>query len=501
LIPVYGAAAVRATDAYVIESVGIPGPVLMENAGRLTAQWLLERYDDALQGGALILCGRGNNGGDGYVIARHLALAGIRVEVAGQAGRHSPDASIYRGVCVHMGIPVDAKLSAEGFGLIVDAMLGTGLERNLRDDVAARVAMVNRFAGPVVAVDLPTGLHADSGAVMGDVVRATCTVTYGFLKPGLLLEPGADFVGELVLADIGLDVVKHSGPRATSAAHEGIEAPKLWVIEAQDVLDRLPSRPDGGHKGSNGHLAVLAGSPEKAGAAVLTANAAMRSGVGLVTLLLPRAAWARLEGLRPEVMVADVDALQAAAYTAFAVGPGIDLIPEAVERLHAVWRDETRPVVVDAEGLNALVDLDVAPGGPRVLTPHPGEAGRLLGRSSAEVQADRLAAVTALAVRAPALLKGRNTLICASGDAPWLNPTGGPQLSTAGSGDVLTGVIGALLAQGLPPVDAAVCGAFLHGLSVEGVGGPIVAGDIVNGLPSAFEGLHRCQSPFVRVGP
>ena len=497
MIPVYGAAAVRATDAHVIESVGIPGPVLMENAGRVTAQWMLARYADALQGGALILCGRGNNGGDGYVIARHLALAGVRVEVAGQPGRHSPDASIYRGVCVQMGIPVDAKLSAEGFGLIVDAMLGTGLERNLRDDVAARVAVVNRFTGPVVSVDLPTGLHADSGAVMGDAVRATSTVTYGFLKPGLLLEPGADFVGELVLADIGLEVARY----ANSAAQGGMEAPMLRVIEPQDVLARLPSRPGGGHKGSNGHLAVFAGSREKAGAAVLTANAAMRSGVGLVTLVIPREAWARLEGLRPEVMVADVDALRASEYSAFAVGPGLELVPEAVERVHAVWRDESRPVVVDADGLNALVGLDGSPGGPRVLTPHPGEAGRLLGRSSTEVQADRLGAVTELADRAPTLLKGRNTLICTRGETPWLNPTGGPQLSTAGSGDVLTGVIGALLARGLGPTDAAVCGAFLHGLSIEGTGGPIVAGDIVAGLPSAFERLEAYESPFVRVGP
>ena len=493
MIPVYDAAAVRAADAHVIEAVGVPGPVLMENAGRLTAQVILRRYPDAVARGVLVMCGKGNNGGDGYVIARHLALAGVRVEVAGQAGRHTEDAAIFRAVCVRMGVAVDAKHVTDGFGLVVDALLGTGIERDLRDDMASSVAMINRFDGPVVAVDLPTGLHADSGAVMGDAVRASMTVTYGFLKAGLLLEPGADYVGDIVLADIGLGVASATGFDVGPA--------RFQVAQASDVLRMLPTRSMGGHKGSNGHLGVLAGSETKAGAAVLVANAAIRAGAGLVTLLIPKNSWARLEGLRPEVMVEEPDQLSSPTFHALAIGPGVGSSEPAVARMRSIWRDDPRPVIVDADGLNALVGFHAPPGGPRLLTPHPGEAGRLLETTSVGVQADRLGTIDALLELSPTLLKGRHTLVAAQGTIAWMNPTGGPQLSTAGSGDVLTGVIGAFMAQGLRPVDAGICAAYLHGLAVADAAGPIVAGDIIERLPGAFERLANAPSPFLRVGP
>jgi hydroxyethylthiazole kinase-like uncharacterized protein yjeF len=329
---------------------------------------------------------------------------------------------------------------------------------------------------------------------LGDAVRADCTVSFGLLKAGLLLEPGADYAGSILLADIGLS--------AANAGSGYRPKPALRIAQAADVASLLPRRPAGGHKGSNGHLAILAGSLEMAGAAVLTANAAIRAGAGLVTLLIGEEAWSRLEGLRPEVMLAPVGSHGDGRFTAFAVGPGLGRSEAAQALVRLLWSSEPRPMIVDADGLNALVGFDGLPGGSRLLTPHPGEAGRLLACSAAEVQADRIAAVRALAQRSPTLLKGRHTLVCGRGDeAPWLNPTGGPQLATAGSGDVLTGIAGAFLAQGLAAIDAGLCAAFVHGLSAADREGPIVAGDVIEGIPDAFGAVAGTTSLVQSVGP
>ncbi len=503
MIPVSTAAQVRALDARAIQSVGVPGPVLMDHAGRLASWALLQHFPAQARRGVRILCGRGNNGGDGWVMARYLRLAGVPVRVAALPGRMSPDCALNRGICERMGVGVDSDwssaddLGAGPAGLLVDALLGTGLSSELRGQVAAWVERADEAAQPVLAVDLPTGLHADLGCPLGRALRADLTVTFGRLKLGFFMEPGADYCGRVVVADIGLDVADHLLPE--HAPQPGADCgATLWVPEPADVAALLPARLPGAHKGSSGHLAVVAGSAEKAGAAVLTANAAMRAGAGLVTLFLPRAAWSRLHALRPEVMVEDVASLQPGAFQALAVGPGVGTEPTAVERCRRLWREAALPAVFDADGLNALSGAFQASPHPRLITPHPGEAGRLLGCRAADVQADRLGALRRLGAVAPCLLKGRHSL--ASGALATVNPTGGPALATAGSGDVLTGLVGALLARGLGVGNAGMVSAFLHGFAAELAGpAPIVAGDLVAALPRALAEVGRREAVVRRV--
>ncbi len=502
MIPVSTAAQVRALDERAIRDLGVPGPVLMENAGRLATRVLLHRHTAAAQRGVRVLCGRGNNGGDGWVMARHLALAGVPVQVATISGRTSDDCALNRAICERMGViihddwqPTDA-IGPGGTGLLVDALLGTGLSSDLRGTVAAWVERANASGLPILAVDLPTGLHADTGAPLGLAVRASTTVTFGRLKAGMLLEPGADYAGRVVVADIGLDAASHLLPELVPAPASDIGA-CLSVPEPADVAAWLPQRPAGGHKGSSGHLAVVAGSGEKAGAGVLTCNAAIRAGAGLVTLFLARSAWGRLEGLRPEVMVDDVDALEPSGFSALAVGPGVGAEPVVVARCRELWQTAPVPAVFDADGLNALVDAFEPSAWPRLITPHPGEAGRLLASGAAAVQRDRLGSLRALSRVAPTLLKGRHTLV--SGTPPTVNPTGSPALATAGSGDVLTGLVGALLARGMGPERAGCAAAFLHGYAAE-LCGPqlLVAGDLVERLPEALHAVAD-RGPSVEI--
>ncbi|MFH1463416.1 MAG: NAD(P)H-hydrate dehydratase [Pseudomonadota bacterium] len=503
MIPISSAAQVRALDERAIRDLGIPGPVLMENAGRLTAATLRARFPAETRRGVRVLCGRGNNGGDGWVIARHLRLAGIPVRVADMGGEKSPDCAINAAICARMGVGIDEDwapgddLGAGPAGLLVDAMLGTGLSSPLRGRVLGWVERANQSGLPVVAVDLPTGLQAERGEVLGACVQARLTVTFGRLKPGFFLGEGPDVRGDVVLADIGLGAAEHLDPAGLPQPVSDIGA-TLRMAEAADVAAWLPRRAAGGHKGSAGHLAVLAGSAEKAGAGVLACNAAIRAGAGLVTLFVPREAWGRLGALRPEIMIEEPDALEPARFQALALGPGLGIAPEVVARCRALWATAPVPAVFDADGLNALAGAFLPSPYPRLVTPHPGEAARLLGWSAREVQADRLGAHQALAAVAPCLLKGRFTLV---GQAvPWVNPTGGPMLATAGAGDVLTGLIGALLAGGLDPERAGCAGAFLHGLAAERAPtARIVAGDLVDRVPEVMDRLSEARAVVARV--
>lgn len=495
MIPISTAAQVRALDERAIAHVGVPGLVLMENAGRLATRVLLERFPVQAGQGVRILCGRGNNGGDGWVMARHLLMAGVPVRVATLQGPMSADCAVNRRIWERMGQPVDADWSPAddcgggSTGLIVDSLLGTGLSSELRGAVAEWVERANAAACPVLAVDLPTGLHADRGHPLGLAVRATVTVTFGRAKQGFFLEPGPEWCGQVVVADIGLDVASRLQPGLVPEPPSDIGA-SLLVPEPSDIAAWLPLRPMGAHKGTSGHLAVLAGSEEKAGAGVLACNAAIRAGAGLVTLFVPRSAWGRLGALRPEIMVDDPERLQPSRFDALAVGPGVGAEPAVVGRCLELWRQAPVPAVFDADGVNALVGSFEPSVHPRLITPHPGEAARLLDLSPAEVQRDRLGSLMALAAVAPTLLKGRYSLV--SGHPPSVNPTGGPALATAGSGDVLTGLVGALLARGMSPERAGVAGAFVHGHAAELAGpAPIVAGDLVRALPRALHEVAR----------
>jgi NAD(P)H-hydrate epimerase len=468
----------REIDRTAIEVYGIPSLTLMDRAGRAVAEAALELA--GAKGRVVVVCGGGNNGGDGYVAARLLRGAGrdARVLALVPAERLSPDARAVREQAERAGVPIDeaGELAAVDAGVgdvVVDAIFGTGLARAPEGAFAGAIARVEaaRVAGArVLAVDVPSGLSADTGRPLGPCVRADRTVTFGFQKRGLVLFPGAAFAGEVSVADIGIP------PEAARRVPIGCEL-------VSDVEARLlvPARAPDAHKGDAGRLLVVAGAPGKTGAAHLALTGALRGGAGLVTLaaraeVLPLA----LSG-RPEAMSAtlpgdgplgraDLQALLTLAREAdaLAIGPGIPRGPETAELLLALLARAKKPAVVDADGLNALAEATAglaSLGIPLLLTPHPGEMARLCGTTVEEVQADRigLAAAKAKAWGATVVLKGARTVIADPEGPPAVVFAGNPGLATGGTGDVLAGLCGALLAGGLPPPAAGRVGAHVHG--------------------------------------
>lgn len=471
------AAQCRALDAATIEDIGVPGIALMEIASRGVADIVREHHRPGADQGVVVVCGSGNNGGDGYGAARWLHLWGFPVRIVRVGGEPSGDAAIMRAAAIRLGIPELDALPAEG-GILLDAVFGTGLAREVTGRHATILRGMAAHPAPVVAVDLPSGLHADTGARLGPVPRAIRTVTFGRLKPAFFT-PGSDLAGEVHLIDIGV-----------AARGEAIAE----VSEVHGLRSRWPHRAAGSHKGTHGHLAVVAGSVEMAGAAILTCLGACRAGAGLITLFIVPEALSRLSRLPANVMVRPLppaDALrESAAFDAVAIGPGLGggrpLEPTVVEALHAaIVRDQ--PIVLDADAL-----IPGLPAGRRVLrTPHPGELGRLLDRSASAIQADRFGSVAELP--GTVLLKGRHTLIHDGHGRIAVNPTGSPVLATAGSGDVLTGIIGALLARGATPFDAGRLAAWVHGRAGEllGLRGPDghIAPDLAETVPLAIAEL------------
>ncbi len=415
------AAAIRVLDRAVIEGLGLPSAVLMENAARGVAEAISRRYSPRP---TLLLCGPGNNGGDGYVIARHLALMGWTVRALPLLPPSSPDCVLNFGVATRMGLvgPLNEHQ------LVIDAVFGTGQRAPLN------LPPFDPGASPVVAVDVPTGIDADTGQRVGAFPSPACVVTIGRLKP-FLFTAAYDYD----LVDIGLE-------RVASEAPEAVRVDAAWVP---------PLRPDA-TKFDRGHVGVRAGSPEKTGAAVLACLGALRAGAGLVTLCIAREAWSRLGALPPEVMVVEPGA--GFSPSAWVVGPGLGRAAD--EEVRRLWREFAGPAVFDADGLRAL---DGAPaGGPRVITPHAGEAAALLGGDWRALEADRLATARRLSAIAPCIYKGAHPIV--SGTPLRVVPGARPALGTGGSGDVLAGVCGALLAQapGADLADLALAACWLH---------------------------------------
>ena len=502
------AAEMRAIDAATIEGIGLPGAVLMENAGRAVADAVMEELGGR-RGPVAVVAGAGNNGGDGYVVARVLRARGIDalVYLAARRGEVRGDALLHLGAYEQAGgmatsIAEPAELAEhreaiEAAPVVVDALFGTGLARPVTGHLAAVIEAMNRARGRLVAVDIPSGLSADRGVPLGVSARADRTVTMAFLKVGIAVAPGLARAGRVEVAEIGI-------PVELAQAH-GI---RLAALEAGDLRAWL-RRPDLlDHKNRRGHVLVVAGSPGKRGAARLTSWAALRAGAGLVTLASDGA-----EIAAPDpVMTTPLDAeaagagdrlvALAAGKAAVAIGPGMApgaggraLVREALARLEV-------PMVLDADALNHMAGdagLIASARAPVVITPHPGEAARLLGTGTAEVEADRVAAARALAelTRAAVVLKGAGTLVCdgAAGDGfVTINPTGGPALATAGSGDVLTGVVAALVGQGLEAGEAARAAVYLHGLAGDLAAariGPVgvTASDVLESVPAAYSNL------------
>jgi ADP-dependent NAD(P)H-hydrate dehydratase / NAD(P)H-hydrate epimerase len=517
MIPVLSAAEMRDADRRAIEEIGLPGAVLMENAGAAVAREIRARFPRARR--PAVLCGKGNNGGDGFVVARHLRdlepavfLLGPRAEVRG-------DARIHLGAFERSGGAVRevadeaawaaAKTSVLGADLLVDALLGTGLSQ----EPAGLVGRVIRDLAdapepPLVAVDIPSGLSSDNGEAAWTTLRAALTVTFAAPKYGHVLPPACERVGELVVADIGI-------PRSL------LDGARLWLLEAADAARAFPHRAPGAHKGTFGHLLVVAGSVGKTGAAVLTATAALRTGAGLVTVATPAPALPMVAAGRAEAMTEplSVDAsgvLDAAAVVralglakerdAVVLGPGLGHEAGTRAFIREVVRRCPSPLLVDADGLNALAPSAKEKGAidalrrpsPTVVTPHPGEMARLVSSSASEVQRRRLETARAFAMETGAvvLLKGQRTIVARPDGRAAVNPTGNPGMATGGTGDALSGIIGALLARGGDAWTAATAGAYLHGLAGDEAAArlgqeSLMAGDVVSHLPRAFRTLER----------
>ncbi len=506
----------RAADAAAIGG-GVPSDALMESAGSALADELLRRFPGWKR--VTVVCGPGNNGGDGLVAARRLAGSGVGVALytlrepeayGGDPARNLLRARAYGLSARWIGGPGLGALRRDlaGSDGVVDALFGTGLTRPLDGTARRAVEAIRRSGRPVVAADVPSGLSSDGGALRGVAVRADLTVAFGAPKPCHLLGPASTLCGRLVVADIGI-------PRRVLEARGS----KLFLAEAGDVAESLPSRPLDSNKGDFGRVAVIAGSRGKAGAAVLAARGALRGGAGLVTVFGTEAVAASVVAALPEAMThvlpetAGVlaergvrDAVRALkGFDAAAAGPGLGTSAGTVAFLEGLLRSTRLPFVLDADALNAFAGRPGALArrrGSLVLTPHPGEAGRLLGRTSREVQADRLGAVRDLArrTRSVVVLKGAHTLVAEPDGTVAANPTGTPLLATAGSGDVLAGLLAAMLGGGLAPRAAAVAAAWLHGAAAEALesrlgDAGLLAHEIADAVPGVRRGLRTTAGP------
>ncbi|HEU5250707.1 MAG TPA: NAD(P)H-hydrate dehydratase, partial [Thermoanaerobaculia bacterium] len=479
MIPILDSRQMREADAAAIRS-GIPSLTLMENAAAGVARVVRERLAGARS--LVVICGPGNNGGDGLAAARLLRNQfAVRVFTLSAADAYRGDAAVnaarardaglrLEGLSVEGGIGELGRALSQGDGA-VDALFGTGLDRPLEGNALAVVETINRAGLPVIAADVPSGLSSDTGALIGESVRAGFTVAFAAPKICHAFPPARHRCGKLSVHDIGI-------PRSF------LEPPghPLHLASEDGIRRLLPPRDPAAHKGDFGRVAIVAGSRGKTGAAVLAARGALRGGAGLVTVLCPASLEPVIVSSLPEAMTGGMPerdgALDAAAgrelvrrltdFDAAVLGPGLGTDAGTVAAVEEVVGQSRIPIVLDADGLNAFAGrprsiADRA--GVTVLTPHPGEAGRLFGRSAKGVQADRLAAARELAriARCCVLLKGEASLIATPDERVVVNSTGTPLLATAGSGDVLSGLIAALLGAGLPAAAAAAAGAWLHG--------------------------------------
>jgi len=509
----------KAVDRAAIDKLGLPGLVLMENAGRGVAE-IIARARPHLPGlDVRVVCGSGQNGGDGFVLARHLLDRGAQVQVFLAMPREKMvgDAAVFaRAFEALPGALVrDASFEEDattwraylaGADVIVDAVFGTGLRSEVTGPAAAAIRAMNAVDALRVAVDIPSGLDADTGFVRGVAFAAHVTATMACRKLGLVLDPDAP-VGRVEVVDLGV-------PLEAAAEAAQAEGPLCYWLEGEGVARTLPRKGPGGHKGTAGHVLVIAGSAGKTGAALLAARAAMRTGAGLATVATTAAGQAALDAKVVAEMTAcyaDGDDADEASYArilalagrmkAAALGPGIPTGPGTAALVRRLVAELPIPMVVDADALNLLAEdaAGVASSSrtARILTPHPGEMARLCGLPIAEIMKDRLGHARRLAQRSHAVvvLKGARTIVATPDGTAHINPTANSALGTAGSGDVLTGVIASLLAQGMEAPAAACAGVFVHGesaeIAIQTLGSHnLMAGDLPDAIARTLEGLR-----------
>ena len=523
------AAEMRNIDQNTIEGIGIPAIVLMETAGSEIVQRIVNYYPKAHRIG--IFVGKGNNGGDGLVIARQLAHYGREVSIflVSPQDSFTDEAYINLEISKNLGLHIQEILTAafsdilgnnppqkggihsklSSCDLIVDAILGTGLRGDVRPHISNVINAINDLSIPILAVDLPSGLDADTGNPLGTCIQADRTVTIGLPKRGLLVHPGAKLSGELDVVDIGFP-------------HQVIEAQNITVtwVTKKKAMKWLPERPPASYKGSYGRVLVVAGSTGMTGAAALASEAALRTGAGLVTLAIPESLNPILEEKLSEVMTLPLSETKAGSFTissvspileyaeknksVLAIGPGLSQHPETVEFIHQLIQENHHQelelrIVMDADALNALAqkkDLLHLLNEKAVLTPHPGEMSRLIDIPIAKLEADRIRTSEEFANKygVTLVLKGAPTITSDSNRSTWINSTGNAGMATAGMGDVLTGVIAGLVAQNISCEMAAPLGVYIHGLAGDiaaeqkGMHG-LIASDVLNALPQTISSL------------
>ena len=502
----------RQIDQQTIQGIGIPGIVLMEHAGRAVFEAIRKHFSECRR--VAVVVGKGNNGGDGLVVARQLARAGYSVQVilVSPPDQFSGDALTNLQIAQNLNLPIVQAFSEIDLkqlerqisqcDLIVDAIFGTGLRGAVSGFVGNIITCINESGCPIVAVDLPSGLQTDIGATEGVCISAAYTVAIGLPKRGLLLHPGTDAAGEVEIADIGF-------PRSV-VDEQNIQV--NW-IQPSDAAKLIPPRYRHSHKGTYGRVFVMAASTGMTGAAALTSQAASRVGAGLVTVGVPKSLNPILEVKLTEVMSLPLSetndgtlALDAcpqirefivSSGAVLALGPGLSQHPETVALVHNLICESECPIVIDADGLNALAKSRKLLSSLRsdaVLTPHPGEMARLIDGTVPTIERDRIGIAQEFAQvhNVTLVLKGAPTVIAGGNGKVWINSTGNPGMATGGMGDVLTGVIAGLLAQKLSGRDAAILGVYLHGLAADiaaesiGVHG-LMARDVLEALPTAIQ--------------
>ncbi|HEV2176687.1 MAG TPA: NAD(P)H-hydrate dehydratase [Terriglobia bacterium] len=515
------AAQMQRVDRLTAERYGLPSLTLMENAGRRVVEFLDERYAPLRQHTIAVLCGRGNNGGDGFVVARLLRERGLkpRLVLLADPAAVKGDAAAELNRLAESGaleVAADSAVwqrllpSLHGVTLLIDAILGTGLARPLDGFLLEVVHHVNALSPRpcVVAVDLPSGISADTGDLIGEYVRADASVTFTAPKIAHVFPPACEAVGEWVVRPIG------TPPEAL----EGDPDLFLSLTRQENLAWLAEPRKPYAHKGNFGHVLILAGSVGKTGAAALAAKAASRAGAGLVTVATPKSALATVAALGMEFMTEPLPetdsgtvSLRAlengrlddllAGKTVLAVGPGLGASAETAELVRAVANRYELPLVLDADGLNAFAGRMAglrAEGRIRVLTPHPGEMARLLGPPASEIQAHRVEVAREFATRFQVylVLKGSRTLIASPDGQVRVNPTGNPGMATGGTGDVLTGLIAGLMAQfaSRPVAEVVAAAVYVHGLAGDLAArefgeAPMIAGDLLDAIPRAFKAV------------
>ena len=501
-------------DKKAITEYGIPGLQLMENAGRCCVEEIIAEF--GLKGRAVVLAGKGNNGGDGYVIARLLGQKGwnVTVIILADSDQIGGDAATNLEMlsdsiisyCTHEG-QLSTLHREEIFqaDVIVDALLGTGLSSDVSGIYLEAIGLMNASGHPIVSVDIPSGIHGTTGRVLGGSVRAYITVTFAFAKLGHVLYPGAEHSGRLVVADIGI-------PPQLMETVSGYD-----FLNEDTMCPMLHRRDRQAHKGHFGHCLIIAGSTGKTGAAALTANSAVRTGSGLVTLAAAESIHPVLEMKTTEVMTAPLPDSGSGHLTnsafpvikkllvgkdAVAIGPGLDRRPGTYALVQNLVESVALPMVIDADGLNALAeDMTVLKRKKTkqiILTPHPGEMSRLLGTSIPDVEVIRISAAQEFARNYGVflVLKGARTIIASPDGTVAINGSGNPGMATGGMGDVLTGIIVSLLGQGYVAWDACRLGVFLHGFAADMVAEEkgeigINASDVLEKLPYAYNKLLK----------